>query len=71
MTTSERFDEQQSGPHSVEQAEAPPTYAPAAMALGVMMLLWGVTTMWIMSLAGASVIAWALCIWINEIRKQW
>ena len=47
-----------------------PTYAPAAMAMGVMMLLWGIVTMGIMSLAGAGLIAWSLWSWINEIRKQ-
>jgi hypothetical protein len=52
------------------ESEAPrPTYAPAAMAMGVMMLLWGVTTMWIMSLAGAGLIVWSLWTWIEEIRK--
>lgn len=47
-----------------------PTYAPAAMAMGVMMLLWGIVTMWVMSLAGAGLIIWSLWTWINEIRKQ-
>lgn len=54
--------------------EAPtpqPTYAPAAMALGIMMLLWGVTTMWIMSVAGIGVMTWALWMWINDIRLDW
>lgn len=54
--------------------EAPtpqPTYAPAAMALGIMMLLWGVTTMWIMSAAGLGVMAWALWMWISDIRLDW
>ncbi len=48
-----------------------PTFAPAAMALGIMMLLWGITTMWIMSLGGFGVMAWALWMWINEIRQEW
>ncbi|MEQ8785265.1 MAG: hypothetical protein RIC55_03165 [Pirellulaceae bacterium] len=45
-----------------------PTYAPAAMAMGVMLLLWGVVTHWFMSLVGAAMIGWALFTWINEIR---
>jgi len=48
-----------------------PTYAPAAMALGIMMLLWGITTMWIMSLAGLGVMTWSLWMWIQDIRLDW
>ncbi|PQO40581.1 hypothetical protein DTL21_01235 [Bremerella cremea] len=55
---------------SVEEAPPRPTYAPAAMALGVMMLLWGVTTMWIMSVAGLGVMIWSLWTWMNEIRLE-
>lgn len=56
----------------MKEAPAPqPTYAPAAMALGIMMLLWGITTMWIMSLAGLGVMAWSLWMWINDIRLDW
>ncbi len=54
--------------------EAPtpqPTYAPAAMAVGIMMLLWGITTMWIMSVAGLGVMSWSLWMWINDIRLDW
>ena len=58
---------EQSG--TAEDAAPRPTYAPAAMALGVMMLLWGIVTMWIMSAAGACLMAWSLWTWINEIRK--
>ncbi len=52
-------------------ADAPPrpTYAPAAMAMGIMMLLWGIVTMWIMSVGGAALMIWSLWTWINEIRK--
>ncbi len=54
----------------LEEGAAPrPTYAPAAMALGVMMLLWGIVTMWVMSAAGAGVMAWSLWTWINEISE--
>ena len=67
MTTNESSPSQQ-----VLWEEGPPpqpTYAPAAMALGVMMLLWGLVTMWVMSAAGAGVMAWSLWSWINEIRE--
>jgi len=39
------------------------------MALGIMMVLWGVVTMWIMSAAGAGLMMWSLWTWINEIRR--
>jgi len=52
-------------------AEIPqPTYAPPGMALGIMMLLWGVTTLWIASAAGACLMGWSLWMWIGEIRRQ-
>lgn len=53
-----------------EAAPPRPTYAPAGMALGIMMLLWGVTTMWIMSIAGLGVMIWSLWTWMNEIRLE-
>ncbi len=52
------------------EPEVRPTYAPAAMALGVMMLLWGVVTMWIMSAAGAALIAWSLWSWIGDMQRS-
>lgn len=56
---------------SIPEAEAPrPTYAPATMALGVMMLLWGLTTMWIMSVTGLVVIIWAMSMWISEMQLE-
>lgn len=57
-------------PAATEEAAPRPTYAPATMALGVMMLLWGVTTMWIMSVAGLGVMICSLWIWMNEIRLE-
>lgn len=63
-----------STPESTEvitEAEAPrPTYAPATMALGVMMLLWGLTTMWIMSVTGLGVMIWAMTMWISEMQLE-
>ena len=55
---------------SSETAAPRPTYAPATMALGVMMLLWGLTTMWIMSVTGLGVIIWAMSMWISEMQLE-
>lgn len=48
-----------------------PTYVPAAAALGIMLLLWGFLTMWIMSVVGAGLLAWAVANWVHEIRYKW
>ena len=56
-------------PSPAHDAPARPTYAPVAMALGVMLLLWGIVAMWVMSVAGAGLIVWSFWIWINELRK--
>lgn len=48
-----------------------PTYAPAAAALGIMLAIWGFLTMWIMSVAGLGLFAWAMVAWIREIRLEW
>ena len=48
-----------------------PTYAPAALAMGVLFTLWGVTTHWFMSAAGIGLIAWSLISWVNDIRRHW
>lgn len=46
-----------------------PTYVPAALAMGIMMLLWGILTNWLMSLAGAVLMAWAIKTWIREVHR--
>ncbi|MGI9442868.1 MAG: hypothetical protein ACR2N1_10405 [Rubripirellula sp.] len=51
-------------------AEEPqPTYVPAALAMGIMMLLWGILTNWIMSAAGALVMIWAVTGWVREMHE--
>ena len=51
-------------------AEEPqPTYVPAALAMGIMMLLWGILTNWIMSAAGPLVIIWAVTGWVREMHE--
>ena len=49
--------------------EPQPTYVPAALAMGIMMLLWGILTNWIMSAAGALVMVWAVTAWIREMHE--
>lgn len=54
----------------IEQ-ELEPTYSPAALAMGITFLLWGILTHWSMSLIGSAVIVGALWSWMNEIRNSW
>ena len=51
--------------------EVRPTYAPAAVAMGVMMIAWGMLTHWTVSAFGAGLFAWALWNWMNEVCRQW
>lgn len=46
-----------------------PSYAPAGMAMGIIMLMWGILTHWIMSAVGAGMIAWSLITWMKQIRE--
>lgn len=47
-----------------------PSYAPALLALGIMCLLWGAVTTWIVSGIGA-VLAGAACVqWIGALRRE-
>jgi len=45
-----------------------PTYAPAALAFGIVLILWGFVTTWIISLVGMALFAVALAIWIREVQ---
>lgn len=57
---------------TAEAVELPqPTAAPPAMAMGIMMLAWGIVTHWSMSLGGVLMMATALWIWIRDIRSDW
>lgn len=53
------------------EQEIEPTYAPAALAMGITFMLWGILTHWSMSLIGAAVIVGAIWSWMNEIRNSW
>jgi len=48
-----------------------PTYAPAALAMGVAMTAWGLLVHWSLSLSGAALLAWALARWVGEIATAW
>lgn len=47
-----------------------PSLWPAALGLGVALLLFGILTHWAFSLAGAALFAWALASWIAQIRHE-
>lgn len=48
-----------------------PTYAPAALALGLALLMWGVVTGWVTTLTGTVLVVWALGAWFAGIRADW
>jgi hypothetical protein len=50
------------------EQEPRPTYAPALMAGGVMFLLWGAATSWLVSLGGLALIGVASARWIRDLR---
>ena len=54
---------------TVVPEEVQPTYVPAALAMGIMMLLWGILTNWIMSAAGALLMIWAVAEWVKEMHE--
>jgi redox-regulated HSP33 family molecular chaperone len=66
-------------PEPPGETEPPrPTYAPAAMALGVAMTAWGMLTfslttnsLTFMSVMGAGLVAWALWSWMREVAIEW
>ena len=64
----------ESSESQAEQSEGPemrPTYAPAALAMGIMFMSWGILTHWSMSVIGIAVIVGAIWSWMNEIRNSW
>lgn len=48
-----------------------PSFAPIAMSLGVLMLVWGILTHWSMSLFGIGVIVGSLFMWMDQVCQQW
>lgn len=53
------------------EQEMKPTYAPAALALGITLAFWGILTHWSMSLIGAAVIVGSIWSWMHEIHSSW
>jgi len=43
-----------------------PSFAPPILALGLMLLLWGVVTSWIVSVLGIAMVAAATVMWIRD-----
>ncbi len=65
-------DPAETGDHQADIESPPkPTYVPAAMAMGIMMVFWGILTHWTMSLGGSLLVVWALWTWMNEIHQAW
>jgi len=49
----------------------PPTYAPAFFASGIVLMVWGPLTIWLVSLVGVAFIIGSLIAWVRAIRKDW
>jgi hypothetical protein len=47
-----------------------PTYWPAAMALGSMLLFWGLLTSWMISVTGLGLFSLSLSGWIRDILRE-
>ncbi|HKY64108.1 MAG TPA: hypothetical protein VJR29_11890 [bacterium] len=45
----------------------PPSYAPAVLALGLVLILWGLIAGWMISVVGAFLTVFALSYWIREL----
>ena len=57
--------------HTPQPATLPrPTYMPAALALGIVLLVWGVVTTFWISGVGLILSALALAGWIGELRHE-
>ena len=54
-----------------EEPEMRPTYAPAALAMGITFMCWGILTHWSMSVIGIVVIVGAIWSWMHEIHSSW
>jgi hypothetical protein len=49
------------------QQLASPTYAPVLMAAGILCLVWGVVTSWLLSLVGFGIVVGAAVRWARDI----
>ncbi|MGA2883020.1 MAG: hypothetical protein ABSG13_29080 [Bryobacteraceae bacterium] len=48
----------------------PTSYAPIVLAAGVMLMLWGAATSWIVSVVGVIVIGIGTVRWMKEVRHE-
>ena len=49
----------------------PPTYAPALMSCGIVFLVWGLISLWVVSLVGLAFMIFSMTLWLRDIRKDW
>jgi hypothetical protein len=54
----------------VNRGQPRPTWWPAALALGIVFVLWGIVTSLIVAAVGVAVCAVALAGWIAEMRHE-
>ncbi|MBV8730410.1 MAG: hypothetical protein JO336_11450 [Acidobacteriia bacterium] len=47
-----------------------PSFAPPTLAAGLLLLLWGVVTSWIISALGLAIAAFAISLWIRDARDK-
>ncbi|MCB0092513.1 MAG: hypothetical protein KDE54_31715, partial [Caldilineaceae bacterium] len=64
LTPAERTN--QAGWSAVSQEIPQPTYAPATLALGIIFVLWGLATTWLISAVGLGLIVLALQLWFRQ-----
>lgn len=66
--------QQQPTPRSVwlvpAQALTQPTYWPATLALGMVFILWGLVTTWLVALVGLALVSIALSGWIGDLKND-
>lgn len=66
MTPSQRDEWTQAEPASLPE----PTYWPAALALGIVLLVWGPVTTWMISAVGLALSVLALAGWIGDVLRE-
>ena len=47
------------------EPECKPSFAPPLLALGLMLLLWGAVTSWLVSVLGLILVAYASTLWLR------
>jgi hypothetical protein len=71
LETSTRPKSEPDSPAEHKTEPPKPTTAPFFLALGIMMLLWGIATSPVMSIGGLALLVVSLWNWIAAITKQW